>query len=213
MSEKLYKAIAVAFKINPDEFIATLKDGDDWLSEDAISDKVTELVSTKVTAAKTDSRKSGQAEQNAKILKVVKLAGFENPDNLQGSELLTAFTAWKDEQIVPASGDTPTGEMDKETLLKLPIVKSLILEAKQESGNENTYRPQPLYLEVESSIFASIVSEARAKDKALGTPDVLALTLGSSMPCCIIAERKEEPAPKPKTVRKKRTKKIEEKHD
>lgn len=86
--------------------------------------------------------------------------------------------------------------------------------AKQESGNENTYRPQPLYLEVESSIFASIVSEAKAKDKALGTPDVLALTLGSSMPCCIIAERKEEePAPKPKTVRKKRTKKIVEKHD
>ena len=86
--------------------------------------------------------------------------------------------------------------------------------AKQESGNEGTYRPQPLYLEVESSIFASIVSEARAKDKALGTPDVLALTLGSSsMPCCVIAERKEEPAPKPKTVRKKRTKKIEEKHD
>ena len=84
--------------------------------------------------------------------------------------------------------------------------------AKQES-DENTYRPQPLYLEVESSIFASIVSEARAKDKALGTPDVLALTLGSSMPCCIIAERKEEPALKPKTVRKKKTKKIEEKHD
>ena len=137
MSEKLYKAIAVAFKINPDEFIATLKDGDDWLSEDAISDKITELVSTKVTAAKTDSRKSGQAEQNAKILKVVKMAGFENPDNLQGSELLTAFTAWKDEQIVPPSGDTPTGEMDKETLLKLPIVKSLILEAKQESGKGN----------------------------------------------------------------------------
>lgn len=78
---------------------------------------------------------------------------------------------------------------------------------------EAKYTPQPLYLEVQSSIFASIVSEARAKDKALGTPDVLALTLGSSMPCCIIAERKEEPAPKPKTVRKKRTKKIEEKHD
>ncbi len=134
MSDKLYKAIAVAFKINPDEFIATLKDGDDWLSEDAISDKVTELVSTKVTAAKTDSRKSGQAEQNAKILKIVKASGFENIDNLQGSELLTAFTAWKDEQIVPPAGDTPVDQMDKETLLKLPIVKSLVLEAKQESG-------------------------------------------------------------------------------
>lgn len=88
--------------------------------------------------------------------------------------------------------------------------------AKQESGNENTYRPQPLYLEVESSIFASIVSEARAKDKALGTPDVLALTLGNSMPCCLITVSKEEPekaAPKPKQVRKRKTKKIEEKHD
>ena len=134
MSDKLYKAIAVAFKINPDEFIATLKDGDDWLSEDAISDKITDLVSTKVTAAKTDSRKSGQAEQNAKILKIVKASGFENTDNLQGADLLTAFTAWKDEQIAPPTGDTPVDQMDKETLLKLPIVKSLVLEAKQESG-------------------------------------------------------------------------------
>lgn len=137
MSDKLYKAIAVAFKINPDEFIATLKDGDDWLSEDAISDKITDLVSTKVTAAKTDSRKSGQAEQNAKILKIVKASGFENPDNLQGSELLTAFTAWKDEQIAPPTGDTPVDQMDKETLLKLPIIKSLVLEVKQESGKGN----------------------------------------------------------------------------
>jgi len=34
MSEQLLKAIALAFKINADEFIATLKDGDDWLSND-----------------------------------------------------------------------------------------------------------------------------------------------------------------------------------
>lgn len=137
MSEEVLKAIATAFKINADEWIATLKDGDDWLSDDVIKGKVSELISEKVTAAKTQSRKSGQAEQNAKVLKFVKAAGFENPDGLQGEELLTAFNTWKDEQIVPPIGDTPPDQMDKETLMKLPIVKSLILEAKQESGRGN----------------------------------------------------------------------------
>lgn len=113
-------------------------------------------------------------------------------------------------KIKAFAGVVPTKEI-LETHFQAERVKIQI--AKEQSGKENTYVPQPLCLEVESSIFASIVSEARAKDKALGTPDVLALTLGSSMPCCVIAERKEEPAPKPKTVRKKRTKKIEEKHD
>lgn len=137
MSEELLKAIAAAFKINADEWIATLKDGDDWLSDDVIKGEVSKLISEKVTAAKTQSRKSGQAEQNAKVLKFVKTAGFENPDGLQGDELLTAFNAWKDEQVVSQTGDTPPDQMDKETLAKLPIVKSLILEARQESGKGN----------------------------------------------------------------------------
>jgi hypothetical protein len=60
--------------------------------------------------------------------------------------------------------------------------------------------------DIKSSIFASIVEEARAKDSKLGNPSVLALTLGNSMPCCLITVSKEEPekaAPKPKQVRKK----------
>mgnify|MGYP001374363812 CR=1 FL=1 len=119
----------------------------------------------------------------------------------------TTFTLLKCANIPQFEGVLPTKEI-LQTHFATQRVKMEI--AKRD---KTEYIPQPLYLEVESSIFASIVSEARAKDKALGTPDVLALTLGSSMPCCIIAERKEEPAPKPKTVRKKRTKKIEEKHD
>lgn len=128
----------------------------------------------------------------------------------EGGKETTKICLLSCKKIKAFEGFLPTKEI-LETHFQVERVR--IEMAKQESGNEGTYRPQPLYLEVESSIFASIVSEARAKDKALGTPDVLALTLGSSMPCCIIAERKEEPAPKPKTVRKKRTKKIEEKHD
>ena len=137
MSEELLKAIALAFKINADEWIAQLKDGDDWLSEKEVSAKVAELITEKVTAAKMQSRKSGQGEQNAKVLKAVKASGFENPDNLQGDELVSAFIAWKDEQIIPPTGDTPVDQLDKEAIMKLPIVKTLILEAKQESGKGN----------------------------------------------------------------------------
>lgn len=137
MSEQLLKAIAFAFKINADEWIATLKDGDDWLSDEQIGTEVSKLISEKVTAAKKQSRASGQGEQNAKVLKAVKAAGYENPDNLQGDELISAFIVWKDEQVAPPTGDNPTDQMDKETLLKLPIVKSLIHEARQESGKGN----------------------------------------------------------------------------
>lgn len=128
----------------------------------------------------------------------------------EGGKETTKICLLSCKKIKAFAGVVPTKEI-LETHFQAERVKIQI--AKEQSGKENTYVPQPLCLEVKSSIFASIVSEARAKDKALGTPDVLALTLGSSMPCCIIAERKEEPAPKPKTVRKKRTKKIEEKHD
>ena len=137
MNDQLLKAIAGAFKINADEWIAQLKDGDDYLPEKEVTAKVVQLITERVTAAKTDSRKSGQAEQNAKILKFVKSTGFENPENLQGQELLTAYNEWKDEQVVPPTGDTPPEQMDKDALLKLPLVREAILQAKQESGKGN----------------------------------------------------------------------------
>lgn len=128
----------------------------------------------------------------------------------EGGEETTKICLLSCKKIKAFAGVVPTKEI-LETHFQAERVKIQI--AKEQSGKENTYVPQPLCLEVKSSIFASIVEEAREKDSKLGNPSVLALTLGSSMPCCIIAERKEEPAPKPKTVRKKRTKKIEEKHD
>lgn len=111
-------------------------------------------------------------------------------------------------------GITPTKEI-LTTHFEAERVKIEI--AKRDSGKENTYVPQPLVLELKSSIFASIVEEARAKDRKLGNPLTLALTLGNTMPCCLLMpeqEKKEEAeAPKPKQVRKKRTKKIVEEHD
>ena len=137
MNEKFLKAIAVAFKIkNADEWLATLKDGEDWLEEDKVIEIVSKTISDRVAAAKTESRGSGQAEQNRYISKFVSDAGFENPDNLQGKELLTAFKTWQEENAPSPQGDTPPTEMDKETLRKLPVVQNLILEAQQGAGEK-----------------------------------------------------------------------------
>jgi hypothetical protein len=137
MNEKFLKAIALAFKIkNADEWLATLKDGEDWLEEDKVIEIVSKTISDRVAAAKTESRGSGQAEQNRYISKFVSDAGFENPDNLQGKELLTAFKTWQEENAPTPQSDTPPTEMDKETLRKLPVVQSLILEAQQGAGEK-----------------------------------------------------------------------------
>lgn len=137
MNEKFLKAIAVAFKIkNADEWLATLKDGEDWLEEDRVIELVSKTISDRVAAAKTESRGSGQAEQNRYISKFVSDAGFENPDNLQGKDLLTAFKTWQEENAPTPQSDTPPTEMDKETLRKLPVVQSLILEAQQGAGEK-----------------------------------------------------------------------------
>lgn len=52
-------------------------------------------------------------------------------------------------------------------------------------GEEAKYIPQPLYLEVQSSIFAAIVAEAQKKDKNV-QGNFLVLTLGGNIPCCVI---------------------------
>lgn len=131
----------------------------------------------------------------------------------EGGKEATKICLLSCKKIKAFSGVVPTKEI-LETHFKAERVKIQI--AKEQFGKENTYVPQPLCLEVKSSIFASIVEEARAKDSKLGNPSVLALTLGNSMPCCLVTVSKEEPeeaAPKQKQVRKRKTKKIEEKHD
>lgn len=131
----------------------------------------------------------------------------------EGGKEATKICLLSCKKIKAFTGVTPTKEI-LETHFQAERVKIQI--AKEQSGKENTYAPQPLCLEVKSSIFASIVEEARAKDSKLGNPSVLALTLGNSMPCCLITVSKEEEketAPKPKQVRKKKIRKIEERHD
>ena len=76
-------------------------------------------------------------------------------------------------------------------------------EAKK-AGKNAKYLPQ-----IQSSIFATIVEEARGKDKDVDGK-ALCLTLGSQIPCCVITPMPEAPVEdeQPKQVRKKRTPKI-----
>ena len=77
----------------------------------------------------------------------------------------------------------PTKEI-LETHFQAERVRMEIAKNNPEGGK---YIPQPLYLEIESSIFVSIVEEAKAKDAEISGAQTLALTLGGSIPCCIIS--------------------------
>jgi hypothetical protein len=136
MSEILYKGIASALKLDADKWFSTLQnEAGEWLEDSEAAKVIAQTLSERVTAATSNSRKSGQREINDQIKRVVKSHGFENPDELIGSELLAAFIEWKTDSISElASKNAPIDGMDKDTLQKLPIVKELILSAKQEAA-------------------------------------------------------------------------------
>ena len=137
MSEILYKGLASPLKLDADEWIASLKDdGGEWLPDEKIAKivvaKFTEAATAATESARDIAHRKGQSEMSTKFSKLIKNSGFENPDNLKGDELFEAYAAWKSES---ASGQppsaTPIEQWTREDLEKLPIVKSLKLEAVQ----------------------------------------------------------------------------------
>lgn len=137
MSEILYNGVASALKLDADEWIASLKtDGGEWKSDAEIAKSIVAKFTEASTAATESVRdiahRKGQSEMSTKFSKLIKNSGFENPDNLKGDEYFEAFAAWKSEQ---ASDSPPTAmpldQWTREDLEKLPIVKSLKLEAVQ----------------------------------------------------------------------------------
>lgn len=106
-------------------------------------------------------------------------------------------------------GIAPTREI-LEAHFQAEHVRMEIADAEAKKAGKNAkYLPQPLYLQIQSSIFATIVEEARGKDKDVDGK-ALCLTLGSKIPCCVITPMPEAPVEdeQPKQVRKKRTPKI-----
>lgn len=131
MSEILAKNVASVLNLDADEFISTLKVGDEFLPEEKIAKIIVAKFSEASTAATRDAvetaRRKGQSEETKRLKQLVKKAGFENPDNLIGEELFEAFVSWKDENA-PTGNGLKLDELGKDELVKLPVVKSLIEE-------------------------------------------------------------------------------------
>ena len=53
-------------------------------------------------------------------------------------------------------------------------------------NGDNSYRPQPLYIGVESSIFVNIIKAIRSRNSSFIPEDHVPLTLGQGVPCCIL---------------------------
>jgi hypothetical protein len=167
MTEQVLKAIASSFKIDADEFTATLRneDGSDWLSTEVIASKVSGLIQEKVTAAKMASRSAGQGEENAKLAKLVKTAGFSNDENLKGAELLSAFIAWKDAQVPELPEGNDLAKLTADDLVKLPTVKSLIDDAKKTAGQSfEALKKQIADKESEFDTYKKTIERERAND-------------------------------------------------
>ena len=134
MNEKVIGAIASALSLDASEFTAALKDGDKWLADDALADKIGELAAAQVKAAKEAQHKRGQRETWTAVEKRLKAQGFENAEKLQNVAMLDAFFEAYGPEKAP-EGKTPE-QFTKEDLVKLPIVKSLMQEAKAEAGKQ-----------------------------------------------------------------------------
>lgn len=132
--EEILKAVASGLKLDAARFLADFKNGDDWKPESEIAEQLGEFISDKVKAANETARKTGRSESSGKLARLIKNSGFENPDGLQGDELLKSFIEWKDEQTQHVDGEP--AKLSKEELLKLPVVKSIVSEVQAKAGEK-----------------------------------------------------------------------------
>lgn len=57
---------------------------------------------------------------------------------------------------------------------------------------DHVYIPQPLYIEIEPKAFDAILAEVRAVEPLFNqVSEMIALTLGGSVPCCMLARHDE----------------------
>lgn len=124
MDELILEAIRTAYKIDPAEFTAALQDGDKQLEGKALADKVGEIIQLQQKSVNDLQHKAFLRQKEVARQKVMRVAGFEVPKDLQGADLDNAFLEWKESQAVETSGKKPE-EMTEAELLKIPAVKSL----------------------------------------------------------------------------------------
>ena len=131
--EEILKGIASAFNMEADELTGLLKnEAGEQLTGAAVTTAISEKLKEEIATVTALKYKQGQGEQNAKIAKVIRAAGFQNPDKKQGPELVTAFIEFQQQQSEPGEGE---GELTREKLEKNPIVKAIIADRIKAQGD------------------------------------------------------------------------------
>lgn len=130
---KVLGVIAATLNLNATELAESLKDGEDWLSDDEISKKLGEAISGQVKAAKVAQRNRVLKETTETVAKKVKANGF-NPsaDDLKTTDaLLDSFFEHLESSKPDATTIDPAtaGKLSRDELAKLPEVQSLITAA------------------------------------------------------------------------------------
>jgi len=130
MNDKILGAIASALQIDAAELTTALKDGEAFLPDDQLAEKLKDVAAERLKAAKDAQHKRGQREIGDSIEKWAKAKGFSNEEKLKGTALLDAVFDTVDTKA--PEGNDPT-KFTKEELSKLPAVKEMLQSVKIEA--------------------------------------------------------------------------------
>lgn len=123
MDKKIIEAICNRLKLDANEFIATLQDGEGKLKDDA-PESVATLVFNALDTGKKQQHQRGVRETLDTARKFMKSKGFDLPKDVEPKEAWEQFDTWMEEQSQAGDGKKPA-EMTAAELAKLPAVKAL----------------------------------------------------------------------------------------
>ena len=184
---KVLGVIASTLQLDVTELTESLKDGENWLADDAITAKLGETISSRVKAAKEEQRKRALRESSESLAKWAKAKGFEPEGDLKGTALLDAYNEFVTSKHPEPTGIDPAqaGKLTRDELAKLPEVQRLITDAntsvldkyKKEVGAEldkvkteyTTYKAQTEREKVES-VTLQFVTKALTEGNVLLEP-------------------------------------------
>ena len=134
--DKILGAIASRLQIDADEFIASLKEGENW-KEDAV-ETVGTIISDHIKSAKDQQHKRGVREYEDRIVKHIKAQGFSNPEGKKGTELIEAYQEWVKAQAIDddGTGGKKPAELTEAELMKLPAFKTALAAKLQAAQQE-----------------------------------------------------------------------------
>ena len=134
MNDKILGAIASALQIDASELSAALKDGEAFLPDDQLAEKLKDVAAERLKAAKDAQHKRGQREIGDSIEKWAKAKGFSNDEKLKGTALLDAVFDTVDSKA--PEGNDPTKFTKEELSLLNSFLNRLIDNISEDAPSE-----------------------------------------------------------------------------